>query len=140
MGLRVANFLIFVSEQWLLVSLFLALVYLFVLTEHFKAGKQLSVHEVTRLLNAGEAVLVDIRDAREFQAGHINQAINIPFSQIEARIAELESSRERILILVDKLGQQAATAARSLRRAGFKVQRLRGGMAEWQGQSLPVVS
>ena len=135
-----ADFLVFVSEQWLLVSLFLALVYLFVLTEHFKAGKQLSVHEVTRLLNTDAAIVVDIRDAKEYQAGHINQAVNIPFAQLEARLAELESARERVVIVVDKLGQQAATAARTLRRTGFKFQRLRGGMAEWQGQSLPVVS
>lgn len=135
-----ANLLVFISEQWLLVSLFLALVYLFAVTEHFKAGKQLSVHDVTRLLNAGEALLVDIRDAKEYQSGHINLAINIPFSQLNTRLDELESSRERIVIVVDKLGQQAASAGRTLRRAGFKVQRLRGGMAEWQGQSLPVVS
>jgi rhodanese-related sulfurtransferase len=138
--LRVADFLVFVSAQWLLVSLFLALVYLFVVLEHFKAGKQLSVHDVTRLLNGGEALLVDIRDAKEYQSGHINQAINIPLAQLDARMAELESARDRRVILVDKLGQQAAGAGRTLRRAGFKVQRLRGGMAEWRGQSLPVVS
>jgi rhodanese-related sulfurtransferase len=138
--LRVANLLVFISEQWLLVSLFLALVYLFAVTEHFKAGKQLSVHDVTRLLNDGEALLVDIRDAKEYQSGHINLAINIPFAQLNTRLAELESARERSVIVVDKLGQQAASAGRTLRRAGFKVQRLRGGMAEWQGQSLPVVS
>ncbi|MFZ5654934.1 MAG: rhodanese-like domain-containing protein [Pseudomonadota bacterium] len=135
-----ADFLIFVSEQWLLVSLLLALVYLFLFLEHLKAGRQLSVHEVTRLLNSGEAVLVDVRDARDYQAGHINQALNIPLGQLAARSGELEGARDRILIVVDRLGPQAATAARQLRRAGFRVQRLRGGMAEWQAQSLPVVS
>ena len=133
---RVADFLIFVSEQWLLVSLLLALVYVFL--EHFKAGKQLSVHEVTRLLNDGEALVVDLREAKEYQAGHINGAIHVPFRQLAERASELD--RERAVILVDKLGQQAASAGRQLRRAGFRVSRLRGGMAEWQAQSMPVVS
>jgi rhodanese-related sulfurtransferase len=135
-----ADFLVFVSEQWLLVSLLLALIYVFVLLEHFKAGKQLSVHEVTRLLNGDEAVLVDLRDAKDYQAGHIHHAINIPLSQLPTRIDELRGSRDKAVVLIDKLGHQAAAAGRQLRRAGFRVHRLRGGMAEWQAQSLPVVS
>lgn len=136
---RVADFLIFVSEQWLLVSLLLALVYVFLLLEHLKAGKQLSVHEVTRLLNGGEALVVDLRDAKDYQAGHINGAIHVPFRELAERAAA-ELDPERTVILVDKLGQQAASAGRQLRRAGFRVSRLRGGMAEWQAQSMPVVS
>lgn len=135
-----ADFLIFVSEQWILVSLLLALIYLFLLIERFKAGKQLSVHEVTRLLNSGEAVLVDLRDAKEYQAGHIHHAINIPLGQLAARINELQGSRDKVVVLIDKLGHQAASAGRQLRRDGFRVHRLRGGMAEWQAQSLPLVS
>lgn len=135
-----ADLLVFVSEQWLLVSLLLALVYLFVLLEHFKAGKQLSVHEVTRLLNGDEAVLVDLRDAKDYQGGHIHGAINIPLNQLPARIDELQGARDKVVVLIDKLGHQAAAAGRQLRRAGFRVHRLRGGMAEWQAQSLPVVS
>lgn len=136
---RVADFLIFVSEQWLLVSLLLALVYVFLLLEHFKAGKPLSVHEVTRLLNGGEALVVDLREAKEYQAGHISGAVHVPFRQLTERAAA-ELDRERTVILVDKMGQQAASAGRQLRRAGFRVNRLRGGMAEWQAQSMPVVS
>jgi len=66
----VADFLIFVSEQWLLVSLLLALVYLFLFLEHLKAGRQLSVHEVTRLLNSGEAVLVEVERSSLAGAAH----------------------------------------------------------------------
>lgn len=134
-----ADFLIFVSEQWLLVSLLLALVYAFLMLEHIKAGKQISVHEVTRLINGGEAVLIDLRDAKEYQAGHILHASSIPLGQLNARLNELQDARDKTIVLIDKFGQQAASAGRQLRRAGFRVQRLRGGMAEWQAQSLPVV-
>ena len=135
-----ADLLVFVSEQWLLVSALLLLVYGFIFLEQTRAGKQLSVHEVTRLMNADEAYLVDVRDAKEYALGHINSALNIPSVKIDERMAELESEREKVIILVDKHGQHAAAVGRKLRQAGFKVNRLRGGMGEWLVQNLPLVS
>jgi rhodanese-related sulfurtransferase len=134
------DFFIFVSEQWLLVSLLLVLIYIFVFAEQKKAGAQISVHDTTRLINNDEGILLDVRDTKEFKAGHIATAVNIPLAKLDGRIAELEKYREKIVVLVDKLGQHSATAGRKLRAAGFDVRRLRGGMGEWRSQSLPVVS
>ena len=118
------DFFIFISEQWLLVSALLVLIYLFAMTEQTKAGKQISVHDATRLVNSDAGILVDIRDSKEYQAGHI----------------ELEKYRQKTVILVDKLGQHSASAGRKLRASGFEVRRLQGGMGEWRAQSLPVVA
>jgi len=134
------DFFVFISEQWLLVSLLLALIYLFAYTEQKKAGSQISVHDASRMVNDDAGVLVDIRDHKEYQAGHIANAINLPLNKLDSRIAELEKFRDKTLILVDKLGQHAGTAGRKLRAQGFEVRRLRGGMGEWRAQSLPVVS
>lgn len=136
----VADLLIFVSEQWVLVSVFLLLVYVFVFLEQMKAGKRLSVHDVTRLLNDGRACLVDLRDAKEYALGHINSAINIPHAKMDERMAELENQRDKVIILVDKHGQHSGSAGRKLRTAGFNVCRLRGGMGEWLVQNLPLVT
>lgn len=130
----------FVSEQWMLVSLLLALVYLLVFSEHIKSGKQVSVHDATRLVNSDAAILVDVRDGKEYQGGHIAGAINIPLAKLNDRLVELDKHKGKTLIVVDKLGQQAGSVGRRLRQAGFEVRRLRGGMGEWQSQSLPVVS
>lgn len=133
------DFFVFVSEQWLLVSGFLLLLYAFIFYESHKAGKQVGHHEVTRLLNGGTGVVIDIRDGSEYRKGHIAGAIHIPFAEVEKRLGELESRRDKVLVIADKLGQHSANTAKALKRAGFDTRRLRGGMAEWADQNLPVV-
>ena len=124
----------------MLVSTLLVLIYVFAFSEQKKAGKQVSVHELTRLLNGDEAVLIDLRDSKEYAAGCITGAINIPLAKLDGRMTELEKHRAKKIVLVDKIGQQSAPAGRKLRQAGYDIQRLRGGMGEWLHQSLPVVS
>ncbi|MCB1692530.1 MAG: rhodanese-like domain-containing protein, partial [Pseudomonadales bacterium] len=66
--------------------------------------------------------------------------INIPYSNLDSRLGELEEYKERPVVVVCKIGQHAGTAGRKLRAQGFTdVRRLAGGMAEWSGASLPVV-
>lgn len=133
------EFFTFISEQWILVSVLLILIYLLAINERIKSGKPISVHAVTRMLNADEAVLLDIRDSKEFKAGHIAGALNIPQTKLQDKISELDRHREKFIILADKVGQQSGPAGRKLQQQGFKVFRLTGGMMEWQNQSLPVV-
>ena len=123
-----------------MVSVLLMLIYLFAFTEQRKAGKQISVHDVTSLINSEEGVLVDIRDSKEYESGHIANALNIPLAKLDTRMVELEKHRDKTVVLVDKLGQHSASAGRKLRVSGFEVRRLQGGMGEWRSQSLPVVT
>lgn len=134
------DFFIFVSEQWVMVSVLLMLIYLFAFTEQKKAGKQISVHDVTSLINSDEGVLVDIRDSKEYESGHIANALNIPLAKLDTRMVELDKHRDKTVVLVDKQGQHSASAGRKLRVSGFEVRRLQGGMGEWRSQSLPVVT
>ena len=134
------DFFVFIGEQWVLVCALLVLIYVFAFSEQKKAGKQLSVHELTRLLNNDEALLIDLRDSKEYATGCITGAINIPHAKLDGRIGELEKHRAQKIVLVDKIGQQAAPAGRKLRLAGYDVHRLRGGMGEWLHQSLPVIT
>ena len=133
------DFLVFASEQWLLVSVLLALIYVFMWREKVKGGKSLSFHEATRLINSDQGVLVDVRDVAEFNAGHIVDAINIPHAKLLDRVNELETHKAKLIILADKMGQHVGNAGRALREKGFEVRRLEGGMAEWSNQNLPVV-
>ena len=133
------NFFIFVSEQFVLISLLFGLIFIFAWTERSKGGKSISVSQLVQMMNADEAVLVDVRPAGEFQNGHIHGAINIPHTKIAGRISELEKCRSKTIVLTDNMGQHAGGAGRALSKEGYNVRRLGGGMAEWQGQSLPVV-
>ena len=130
---------IFVSEQWLLISVLMGLIYLFAWNERTKGGKPITAHELIAMMNADTAVLVDVRPANEFQAGHIHGAINIPHNKVEGRMAELEKSRNKILVMADNMGQHAGSAGRKFTKEGYNVRRLSGGMGEWKAQSMPVV-
>ncbi|MFC4362657.1 rhodanese-like domain-containing protein [Simiduia curdlanivorans] len=133
------DIIIFLTEQWLLVSLMCVLVYIYLWREKSKAGASLSVHQVTALVNKGESVLVDIRDAAEFKVGHIVDAINIPHNKVEKQLADFAKFQGKTIILVDKMGQHTGNAGRLLRAQGYDVVRLDGGIADWQGQNLPLV-
>lgn len=133
------EFFVFVSEQWMLVSVLMVIVYLFAINERIKSGKPISSHVATRMLNTDEAVLLDIREAKDFKAGHIAGAINIPHTKLQDRLVELEVHREKAIILADKAGQHTGATGRRLQQKEFNVQRLTGGMMEWQNQKLPVV-
>ena len=133
------EFFDFISEQWILVSVLMVLIYLFAINERIKSGKPISSHVVTRMLNTEEAVLLDIRDAKDFKAGHVAGAINIPLAKLQERIVELEPHREKAIIVADKAGQHAGPTGRLLQKKEFNVLRMTGGMMEWQNQKLPVV-
>lgn len=131
--------MVFVSEQWLLFSIVFILVVVLITLESKKGGKSLNFHEATRLVNKGEAVILDVREKKDYSAGHIVDAIHIPYAKIADRQSELEKHKSKVIIVVDKMGQHAAAATKTLREAGWQAQRLSGGMAEWQAQNLPVV-
>lgn len=133
------DFFIFASEQWLLLSIFLLLVYAFIWRESSKGGKSISYHELTRLINSDQAFVVDIRDAKEFSAGHIAGAINIPAANVKSRVSELEAKKDKLIVLVDKMGQHSGAVGRDLTRQEFNINRLSGGMSEWVSEKLPVV-
>ncbi len=133
------SWLDFVAEQWLLVSILVALVAAFLIVEARKGGATITHHQATRLLNSGAAVLVDLRDAKEFKAGHIIDAINIPYANLASKLDALEKHKSKQVIVVDKMGQHAGSAGKILRDKGFQVVRMQGGMMEWTQQNLPVV-
>ena len=130
----------FVGEQWLLFAVLGGLVVALIFVEGKKGGQTLSHHEVTRMVNSESAVIVDIRDAKEFKAGHIVDAIHIPHTKLSDRAVELEKHKaDKTIILVDKMGQHAGASGNLLKEKGFNVNRLQGGMTEWVGQNLPVI-
>ena len=130
----------FVGNHPLLVGAFLLILALFVRNELVRGGRAVTPQELVNLVNRDGAVVVDVRDKNEFAEGHIVGAINVPHTALANRLAELEKYKERPLVLACKMGQHAGASGTVLRKAGFQdVSRLKGGVAEWRNQSLPVV-
>jgi hydroxyacylglutathione hydrolase len=82
-------------------------------------------------------VLLDVRGAGEWAAGHVPGSLNLPVAELKPRLDEIP--RGRPLIVHCQTGARAAIAASLLRAEGFEDVRLfRGGFAEWQAAGHPV--
>ena len=135
-----AQFFEFIGNHPLLVGTFVVLLALFVRNELSRGGRSVSAQELVNLVNNEGAVVVDVRDAKDFETGHIVGAVNIPHAAIESRVDELAKYREQPVVIACKMGQHSGAAGTVLRKAGFEnVARLTGGVAEWRNQNLPVV-
>lgn len=90
--------------------------------------------------SSGEAVIVDVREQDEWDAGHIEGAIFIPLGQLEKRIAELDAYKGQTVILQCRSGRRSAAATGILTKAGFeKAHNMTGGILAWSKAGLPTV-
>jgi rhodanese-related sulfurtransferase len=95
--------------------------------------------EAIRLMNGG-AVLVDLRSANQFKDGHIGGARNLPADQLAADPKALGKLAAKTVVLYCGDGATTAAAQRTLAGAGVKdVFSLRGGLAAWSQENLPIV-
>lgn len=134
------KFLIFMSQQWLLVTALAAAVAALAWLENRRSGKSLTPHSLTALINGDGATVVDLRDKSDFDSGHIVDAINLPFSRWQNQPGDLDKHRESPLVLVCKMGQQSTHVAKKLQAQGYpQVYRLGGGVMEWQNAQMPLV-
>lgn len=95
-----------------------------------------TVEQVSGLLDGG-AVLLDVRENGEWNAGHAPQARHIPLGQLADRAGTLPVGRQ--VITVCRAGGRSAQAARILSGRGVDAISLSGGMIAWARAGLPVV-
>ncbi len=134
------QFFEFIANNPFLAGAFVLLLGLFIRNEMRRGGQTVTAQQLVDLINRKGAVVVDVRDKKEFREGHIVDSLNIPHAALGDRLRELEKFREKPLVIACKMGQHSGAAGTVLRKAGFEhVARLRGGLTEWRGQNLPVV-
>lgn len=130
----------FAINHWGLVATFFGCLIGVLVLEGKRAGINLGGQQVTNLINRESAVVVDIRERKDFDAGHITESINMPYATFKDRIGELNPHKDKPVVLVCKMGQHSGSIGKQLAQAGFKkVFRLQGGIAGWQGENLPLV-
>ena len=84
-----------------------------------------------------DLVVLDVRTAAEYQAGHVPGAINISHDQLAAKLASLPSDKQ--LVLYCRSGRRTALAEQTLRAAGFsRLLRLQGDFLAWEAQQQPL--
>lgn len=94
----------------------------------------ISLDEARRLLDSGEAVLVDVREPHEWEAGHAPQARHMPLAALDA--AQLPADTQ--VITTCRSGGRGSRAAEVLAVAGLPARNLSGGMSGWHEAGLPL--
>jgi rhodanese-related sulfurtransferase len=98
----------------------------------------ISSQELIRLMNQG-ALVLDIRKPEQFALGHVNGAKQLPSDQILTAGDNYKRFKEKPVVVIDESGSLAAAAVRQLNTQGFtKAFSLRGGIAGWRAENLPV--
>jgi rhodanese-related sulfurtransferase len=87
---------------------------------------------------SADAVVLDVREPDEWQAGHIEGAVHIPLSQLPTRVEELSPDDE--IVVVCRSGGRSSRAAGWLSQNGFDVLNLDGGMVAWAASGQKMVS
>ena len=88
--------------------------------------------ELIERLHRGDVVLVDVRPAEEFEAGHIEGARSIPIAELQDRLAELPADREVVAYCRGPFCAYAHQAVRTLQSAGRRARRMEEGWPEWR--------
>ena len=102
-------------------------------------GQAVGPMDAVRLMNQG-ALLVDVRSREEFEGGHVLDARHLPQEEVAGAGESLKKYRDKPVIVCCESGMRSGAAARVLKGQGFaKVVNLRGGLAAWRTENLPLV-
>jgi rhodanese-related sulfurtransferase/DNA-binding MarR family transcriptional regulator len=92
-----------------------------------------------RLEDGDDLVVLDVRPAAEYAAGHLPGAVSIPVGELRRRLAELPADREIVAYCRGPYCAFAHEAVELLRDEGFAARRLEDGLPEWQAARLAVI-
>lgn len=105
---------------------------------HRDEMEAVSAREVLERAKKGLVVVLDVRPAEEFSAGHLPGAVNIPIHELEKRLRELPKRKEVIAYCRGPYCLMSYDAVSLLRKKGIKARRLEAGLPEWRAAGLPV--
>jgi rhodanese-related sulfurtransferase len=128
------------QHPWLSAAAVLALVVVVIFESRVRASAfaAISSQDLIRLMNQG-ALVLDIRKPDEYASGHVNGAKQLPSDQILTAGENFKRFKEKPVVVYCESGSLAAAAVRQLNLQGFtKAFSLRGGIAAWRAEHLPV--
>ena len=103
---------------------------------HPHPANEVSAAQTLELLE-DNALLLDVREQHEWDAGHAPQARHLPMSQLNERVSELPTDVP--IVCVCHGGGRSSRVSAALQHSGWRALNLRGGMVAWQLAGLPVV-
>ena len=101
--------------------------------------KQVGVNEAVMLLNKDDALVIDVREAKEIQGGKIKGSRHITLGELPSKLSELEKNKQSPVLIYCRSGSRSSHASQILTKAGFEdVSNLAGGILAWESANLPI--
>lgn len=101
--------------------------------------KDISPRVAQEYIQGQGAVILDVREQKEYDAGHVPNSIFIPLGQLESRLDEINAHRNQTIVIICHGGKRSATACMHLRNHDFKQPlNIAGGILAWKKAGLPV--
>ncbi|MGP8033207.1 MAG: rhodanese-like domain-containing protein [Steroidobacteraceae bacterium] len=119
-------------------ALVVALIAVYEMRARAESLISISPQELIRLMNHG-ALVIDLRPQEQYQAGHLNGARQMSADTLLSAGDTLKKHKEKVVVVYDDSGSVTAAAVRRLAAQGFtKAAALRGGLAAWRADNLPL--
>jgi len=97
---------------------------------------EITVGELARRMDAGDAVLFDVRNPDEYEWAHVPGARLVPLTDVPSRLAEFPTSGD--VLIICKSGGRSMMAAEFLRASGVHAVNVAGGTLGWIDAGNPV--
>jgi len=137
------RYLDFILNHYIL-SLALAVVTYLLIQEFldtaFKKHSDISPLLAVAKMNDSDTLVIDVRDATDFPASHIDQAISMPLGKLAEDILKISEHKNKPVLIACLNGTRSASAAKLLAKAGFEqIFVITGGMQAWENDyKLPI--
>ena len=131
----------FIVDNWMLILLAVTsgAMLAWPLVRGGTGGGSLTAQGAVQLINRERGVLVDVRDTAEFAAGHATGARNVPFDQLEQKLATTVKNKSVPLLLMCATGTRAGRALATAKKLGYEqAQVVSGGLKSWKEANLPI--
>ena len=132
----------FINNHWDLFAaliIILALLFASTLVNAIRGIKQIGPAEATHLINHQDALVLDVREDKEFAGGHIINSMHIPMAEVQNKLAGLSKYKTSPVIVSCRSGARSNSICGMLRKNGFEnVANLKGGVMAWQNANMPL--
>lgn len=104
------------------------------------AGAAVTPAQATALINASNAIVIDVRDEKAFATGSVTGARNLPAATLAEKLPELSRFKSRPVVVVCETGSSASRTLATFKAQGFEdAHPLAGGLAAWKKDGLPLI-
>ena len=128
----------FLITNWFLVLPLVVAISLFFYSENSRKATKLDPQEVIFQLNNKDALLIDLRNEKEFSKGKISQAIYVG-PDLENCKKEIEKNSEKPIVLFCQNGNKSDEFSKELKKSGTDTFILKGGINSWTADGLPLL-